>query len=219
MLKVIKAGVYDTIQDVGRLGYSIKGINPNGAMDRFALQLANALVLNNSKEATLEMHFPAPVLQFEKDTVIALTGANFSALINQTPLLPGKVAFIRRGDILSFTKKKWGERCYLTVKGGFDIPLWLDSKSTNTKIEMGGFAGRPLQRNDMIPYAEYSTFNSTQVSKWQVNSNEIYKHQEQIYLLNGPEWDWLDDDSKEKLKSSARSGKAHHPKILQRNYA
>ena len=49
-LKVIKAGLLDTIQDMGRIGYQHLGINPSGAMDRFAAQTANMLMGNLMKD-------------------------------------------------------------------------------------------------------------------------------------------------------------------------
>ena len=47
-LKIIKAGVLDTIQDPGRYGFQYLGINPGGAMDRFAAQVVNTLSGNDS---------------------------------------------------------------------------------------------------------------------------------------------------------------------------
>ena len=78
-LKVIKAGIQDTLQDLGRYGYQWLGINPGGAMDPFASRIANMLVDNAHEEAVLEMHFPAAAFLFEKDCLIALGGANFSS--------------------------------------------------------------------------------------------------------------------------------------------
>jgi antagonist of KipI len=48
---IIKNGVLDTLQDLGRDGYAHLGIVPGGAMDRVALQVANALVGNSLSEA------------------------------------------------------------------------------------------------------------------------------------------------------------------------
>ena len=48
-LKIIKAGILDTIQDKGRYGYQHLGINPTGAMDKYAMQIANMLVGNNTR--------------------------------------------------------------------------------------------------------------------------------------------------------------------------
>ncbi len=40
-IRIIKAGVLDTVQDMGRHGYQQLGINPGGAMDRWSAQAAN----------------------------------------------------------------------------------------------------------------------------------------------------------------------------------
>ena len=39
-------GLFSTVQDKGRHGYQRYGIPPSGAMDEFALQIANILVGN-----------------------------------------------------------------------------------------------------------------------------------------------------------------------------
>jgi len=70
-LKILKAGMLDSIQDSGRLGYQQFGINPGGAMDKYAVAIANILVGNNTDEAVIEMHFPAPAIFFEQPAMIA----------------------------------------------------------------------------------------------------------------------------------------------------
>jgi antagonist of KipI len=52
-LKIIKAGVLDTIQDLGRYGFQYLGINPGGAMDRFAAQVVNMLTGNEISETVI----------------------------------------------------------------------------------------------------------------------------------------------------------------------
>ena len=58
-LQIIKAGLLDTIQDQGRYGYQHLGINPGGAMDRYAAQLAIALLGKDLNSPVIEMHFPS----------------------------------------------------------------------------------------------------------------------------------------------------------------
>ena len=41
-LKVVRPGLFDTLQDLGRIGYMALGMPTAGAMDRIALTLANA---------------------------------------------------------------------------------------------------------------------------------------------------------------------------------
>lgn len=43
-IKVIKAGLFTTIQDLGRFGYSQFGIPSSGAVDTRSAQLANQFV-------------------------------------------------------------------------------------------------------------------------------------------------------------------------------
>jgi allophanate hydrolase subunit 2 len=47
MIKVIKPGLYSTIQDLGRKGKQSYGIPCSGSMDSFSSDLANK-ILNNS---------------------------------------------------------------------------------------------------------------------------------------------------------------------------
>jgi antagonist of KipI len=78
----IKAGLLDSIQDQGRYGHQHLGINPGGAMDRFASQLANSLLGRDLNSPVIEIHFPGPKLFFEKETIICITGAAFTPTIN-----------------------------------------------------------------------------------------------------------------------------------------
>ena len=50
-LKVVRAGLFDTVQDLGRIGFMALGMPTAGAMDRVALTLANALVGNSAGTA------------------------------------------------------------------------------------------------------------------------------------------------------------------------
>ena len=78
---IIKPGLHDTIQDVGRYGYQHLGINPSGAMDFVAATIANVLAGNDKEGAVIELHFPASSFLFDDDCMIALSGADFRAKI------------------------------------------------------------------------------------------------------------------------------------------
>src|SRR5258705_6968055 len=120
-LKIIKAGILDTIQDMGRYGNQHIGINLDGAMDKYAMQVTNILLGNKLTEAVIEMHFPASVFMFTQPALIALGGADFSASINGEPV-PGLHAIIvGKNDVLQFHKPANGARAYLAVAGGFFI--------------------------------------------------------------------------------------------------
>ena len=53
-LEVLQPGSLTTIQDKGRYGYQQYGVSVSGALDKFALRVANVLVGNDDGEAALE---------------------------------------------------------------------------------------------------------------------------------------------------------------------
>ncbi|MDQ3711170.1 MAG: biotin-dependent carboxyltransferase family protein [Acidobacteriota bacterium] len=147
---VQKSGLLATIQDLGRTGFRRFGINPNGAMDKTAVRLINVLLGNDENEAVLEIHYPAPRLLFEEDTIIALGGADFGAKLNGEPIENWRPYFVEKNQTLIFMRKIFGNRAYLSIKGGFQVEKWLGSASTNLTAEIGGFEGRSLQKNDRL---------------------------------------------------------------------
>ncbi len=145
-----KSGILTTVQDLGRNGFRRFGVNPNGAMDKTAARLINILLGNAENEAVLEFHFPAPIIKFEENAVIAFGGADFGAKIDEKQVENWRPIFVKKGQILRFSKKIFSNRAYLSVKAGFEIKEWLNSKSTNLTAKIGGFEGRNLEKGDRI---------------------------------------------------------------------
>jgi len=168
-----KSGLLSTIQDLGRTHFRRFGINPNGAMDKTAVRLINILLDNDETEAVLEMHFPAPKILFEETAVIALGGADFGAKLDDESIENWRPYFIEKNQTLIFTRKTFGNRAYLSIKGGFKIEKWLESASTNLTAEIGGFEGRSLQKNDRLSFnSELKLRNS----KYEIqNTKFLYK--------------------------------------------
>ncbi len=143
-MRILKRGVLSTFQDLGRFGYLSHGVNVCGAMDTYSLKILNALLGNKLDEPALEMHFPAAQILFEEKTFFAIYGADFNPVLNSKPLTLGKVYSAAEGDILRFTKKNAGERCYFSVVGGFGLDKWLGSSSINLAL------GYPEQSDSII---------------------------------------------------------------------
>lgn len=206
-LKIIKAGVLDTIQDLGRYGNQRLGINPGGAMDKFAMQTANTLVGNNLSEAVIELHFPASVFLFSQPALIALSGADFSASINGEPVANLHVIAVNKNDALQFHRPVNGARAYLAVYGGFEIEKWLGSGSTNLKIKAGGFHGRRLNKSDELPFKCRNDFSALlnkkefRVLPW-LTDTSFPDDSKEILVLPGNEWDRLTVTSKEMFAST-----------------
>jgi len=206
---VIKQGLLDSLQDEGRFGYQHLGINPGGSMDPIAARFANILVANESACAVMELHFPAASLLFEERSIIAVTGADFSPVINDDPVEINSAIIIPEKSVLKFNRYKDGCRCYIGIHGGWNAELWLKSYSTNTKVSAGGYAGRSLRKNDVIQVNRSpASFRMTEqfASSHQVikiDLSHLYSQTKEIRCVAGSEYDWLDDDSKTKFQSSA----------------
>jgi antagonist of KipI len=141
--EVLQRGALTTIQDRGRYGYQQYGVSISGAMDKFALRVANLLVGNDDGEAALEITVLGPRLKFLADLKIAVTGGNLQPKVNGNPIAMWQAVNVEGGDILSFGTPKSGCRGYLALHGGIDIPLIMGSRSTHVLAGLGGL-GRPL---------------------------------------------------------------------------
>jgi antagonist of KipI len=211
-LTIIKAGIQDSIQDMGRYGHQHLGINPSGAMDKYAMQIGNILVGNNPTEAVLEMHFPASVFLFKKQLMIAITGADFSPSINGEMIPSGHALIVNKNDVLQFHRPVAGARAYLAVKGGYAVPAWLNSRSTNMKAAAGGFQGRSLQKNDElpvnIPFQSKKQPNSFAILPWKADNDFMPVKKEpngsmEVFVLPGQEWERLATESKENFEMTS----------------
>ncbi|NLN83174.1 MAG: biotin-dependent carboxyltransferase family protein [Firmicutes bacterium] len=146
---VSNPGLFTTLQDLGRFGYAASGIPQSGALDPYSLRIANILVGNRQDEAALELTILGPRLEFLDNLHFALAGGDLGAQLNGIDLPAFGAYQGQKGDILSFQGGP-GVRAYLAVKGGFSASLTLGSKSTYLRAGLGGFAGRPLLREQIL---------------------------------------------------------------------
>lgn len=200
-LKITRQGVLDTIQDLGRYGYQHLGVNCNGAMDRFSMQLANALLGKDLNTPVFEIHFPASQFLFEKETVICITGADFSPTINDQPVPLHHPIAINKKSILKFEKMQTGARCYLSLYNELRLDKWMNSYSTNLKASTGGIDGRGLMRDDYVAFETELRFSSLLRQKdfvvlpWK--ASDVVDTRNEIEFIIGSEWHWLTGDAQE----------------------
>lgn len=204
-LRIIKAGVQDTIQDLGRYGWQHAGINTGGAMDRLSAQIANILVGNDKNEALLELHYPASAIFFEQPVLIALSGADFTATVNGEEIPHLQPVLLSKYSILQFHRLEKGARSYLAIAGGLNIPTWLDSYSTHLKAAAGGYRGRILQKDDEIPLKTITPLaplvdkKEFLVMPWKADTDWEEDKMGEIAVLIGNEWEQLSGDSKQRF--------------------
>ena len=156
-LKIVRAGLFDTVQDLGRIGFMALGMPSAGAMDRIGLTLANALAGNPANTAGLEISVMGPDLLVEAESVrIGLTGPLSPTLIETAdappkPLESDRSHLLKRGQVLRVGMVEGSSTAYLAVAGGFAIPAFMGSLSTYARAGVGGFQGRKLAADDSIP--------------------------------------------------------------------
>lgn len=143
-LVVVRAGMFTTVQDIGRAGHRCRGVPLGGAADAFALRVANTVLGNDEKAAGLEFTLLGPELRFEVDAVIALAGADFGQP-------RGRPLHIRAGETLKLGAAATGCRGYLAVAGGIAVMPVLGSRSTYVRAGLGGWQGRALRDGDVLP--------------------------------------------------------------------
>lgn len=152
-IRVLRAGVLATVQDLGRPGMQHLAIVPGGAMDTASHRLANALVGNIDDAATLEIALAGPELEFDSDALIALHGARFDPRLDGVPMPLSRPVRVRAGARLSVGRAAEGVFGYLAVAGGVDVPPVLGSRSTYVPAGFGGLAGRAVTAGDALPLA------------------------------------------------------------------
>jgi len=190
---------------MGRYGGQHLGINPGGAMDKLSAQIANILVGNSTNEAVIELHFPAAAFFFEQPSLVAISGADFSASVNGEEIPCMRPALVSKYSILQFHRIENGARAYLAVHGGLDIQPWLNSFSTHLKAAAGGYKGRALQKDDEIAFRTTSDLSlllakkEFEVLPWRADDDWGNNNTEEILVLPGNEWNRLNDKSKEKF--------------------
>lgn len=150
--EVLSAGTQTTVQDFpGRLGYWAVGVPPSGPMDDRALRLGNRLLGNDEGAAGLEITMSGPLLRFNTDAVVAITGADIPVTLDGVAQPLNTALQIKAGSTLSLgTIAGSGARAYLTLRGGLQVPEYLGSKSTFTLGQFGGHGGRVLRAGDVL---------------------------------------------------------------------
>lgn len=218
----VKAGgLQTTVQDLGRPGYGQFGVAPGGAVDRGALIAANRLAGNRDDDAALEITLLGPHLRALRPCRVALTGADLGARINDRPLAPGTVAPVYPGDDIRFGRAASHSeaRAYLAVRGGFDVPIVMGSRSTDLTAGIGGWQGRALQAGDLLPVGDATPAAGRQIARPPAHrmargiTGHEHEHEPRIIrIVRGPQADRFPESAwrsflKEAFTASSQSNR------------
>lgn len=148
LFKVKKAGVYGSMQDMGRTGFRRFGVPVSGAMDFHAFQLGNYILGNDANSPALELFLGGVELEILNDHRMVISGADLGAKLDGQPVPNWKTFNIYQGQTLSFTRPMQGSIAYVMPEGGFLSEERLGSSSVYPK----GKLGSPLKK-EMILFA------------------------------------------------------------------
>lgn len=194
MIEVLHGGVLSSIQDRGRYGYRQYGVPISGAMDGYALRMANILVGNPEDVAGIEVTFYGLKLRSTRDIWIAITGGDLSPQMNGESIPLWTSTLLKKDNVLAFGRLKSGLRAYVGVQGGIDLPLLMNSRSTMIKAAFGGTGG-PLKSGDRLKIGGNFLLQKTGVKTLPERYVPEYKTQNELRVVLGPQFDYFAEET------------------------
>ncbi len=204
---VERAGFLTSVQDLGRTGFRQFGVSPSGALDPFALRVANLLVSNDEAAAALEITLGGLRLHFEDERIVACCGGEFDVRVGPKSLPAGHAARVHAGEEVKFGRSQIGCRCWLAIAGGVDVAVVLRSCSTDLRAQFGGFEGRTLRDGDILQLGTRpgSSSPATGISAWTAPHDwaSPAKRDPVLRFIPGIDWNRFNARSLRRLTSEA----------------
>jgi len=179
-IRVVEPGFQTTVQDLGRFGNAHLGVSASGAADALALRAGNLLVGNAENAPALEMTLTGGAFAFDTRTVLALTGSDFAGGL---PLW--RPVEVDAGTVLRLGASRSGARCYLSVRGGLDVPKVLGSASTHL---VTGVGGRALRAGDVL------TAGNLAIRRCRYSAAQPPTRESPLRVTPGPQAEWFSED-------------------------
>jgi antagonist of KipI len=205
---VARAGFLTSVQDLGRAGYRQFGVSLGGALDAFALRVANLLVGNEESAAGLEITLGGLQLRFADKRIVAWCGGEFDVRVGSTSLPAGHAALMNADEELKFNHPRIGCRCWLAISGGIDVPKVLGSRSTDLRAGFGGFEGHPLRDGDSLPLGNLRrshTVATGRISSWSAPEpwSQTASANPILQVVRGADWDRFDLSTLQRFTSES----------------
>jgi len=194
-LEVLRGGINTTFQDLGRENLYHIGIPFSGAMDKRNYLIVNSLVGNKKNTPVIEFAYQGPLLKVNGEKIcFAISGDVIFNIISKDGKTKKGICYktylLEKGekiDVLSTKKTVYG---YLAINGGFDINMFWNSFSINTKAQIGPNNGKKLNKGDRITIFKPSTnFSNKEI-------NHVNNKIEQIRVIRGTNYNYFSEEGK-----------------------
>ena len=199
-IQIIKKGIADTIQDIGRYGYQHLGIQANGFLDYQSARLANYIVGNPVNAPIFEIHFPASSFCFTRNYTICISGANFVPVLNEKSIAINTPIEVKQNDILQFLKPLEGRVAYIAIQGKIKEEAWLNSHS---------YFANSIQKDAQFEWEVSTSISNQFLKNSKLLSSEIINEMHSpifstgpIQFIPGPAWNDLTEASQKAFLST-----------------
>jgi len=131
---------------------------------------------------------------FPEGAVIALAGSDFGATLDGKPVELWTAFESRPGQALRLGPTCSGARCYLCVRGGIAVKLFLGSASTHILSGLGGHDGRALRKGDVLNIGAASV--SSRERSLSARALKELQARKVLRVTPGPQSDWFPESAR-----------------------
>lgn len=191
-MKVIKPGLFTTVQDLGRYKHEKDGFSVAGVMNQYFYKIATSLV-DNENSAVLEVTLNGPMLKFIESNIITFVAYDAEIYLDDLAVPVNTAVSVYKGQILHIKQITKGTRGYLAFHKSLEIEPILGSLSTHTRSGIGGYKGRMLKTGDTFRFKDKNLNQDVIGNKFTVEEDE---KQHIIPIIKGLQIDQFTDASK-----------------------
>jgi 5-oxoprolinase (ATP-hydrolysing) subunit C len=208
VIRILRSGPLNTIQDLGRAEGRRWGVARAGVMDPVALRVANTLLGNDPGEAAIEVAIFPFEIRFEVACAFAVSGAGAAKLDGRA--LPAHWACrATAGQTLTLDPGPRGVFGYVAFAGGLDIPLRLGSRATDLKGGFGGADGKALSAGGRLRLRRAAAGAGVPAEGYGVSPAALptrptgQESERRLRAIAAAEWDAFTDEAQRLFERSA----------------
>ena len=206
-IKIIKPGIFATVQDLGRTQFLDQAVPISGVMDRVSATIANLLVGNAIDAALIEIVDGNFEYITQTNVLMALVSGNAHFDIDNTSTPINRPLFIPKGSTIHLKNNIEGRYSYLAIAGGWDVPEVLGSKSTFVTAAFGGHHGGLLKKDDELVATQaitkqnkllFQNLKSEMVNwpSWSIPPQQFLStSKSMVRVIMGREFEWFEEES------------------------
>jgi allophanate hydrolase subunit 2 len=193
MIRVLSQG-FASFQDIGRMGFRSKGIPYAGVMDVDAFNLCNQILNNVYNTPLIEYCKSGLKIQATSEFFCTIIGQVKNIKHNNKEVQSGRILRLKIGDILDTGKVEGGTFANLGIAGNY-----------RGKSVMDSFSDSPHISKTDVEEIQFDVMDAKEIVSNNSRIAPILRPEKpaQLMCIPGPEWDFLNTEIKDKLKTTS----------------